>query len=365
MVIVNRRRLMPDEDLRRQIAADLVPDAVSVDDAIGATTIDDRYFAAMPGLRGRIMRKLPRSIAQSVEILVRGKHYDAVLTWSDLPAIKAAGMMRLWRDRPAHVAILMWPSKPKKAIPLRLVQRAIDRIIVWPPLQRQFVEVALAVPAERFVDVQCGVDARFWRPMSGAGDMICSVGQEMRDYGTLVDALSGVDIPCHVAAASGIFGVSSEKWWRDTVGERALPPNVTVGKKSFTELRELYARSRFVVVPLLPSDMDNGVTTILEAFAMGKCVICTETAGQVGIVEHGVNCLRVPAFDVEALRTAILELWNDPEKCARLGAAGRQLVDEKHSNDQWIAGIRRGIEEAVAIRAGAGRVRRRASPLDR
>ena len=72
------------------------------------------------------------------------------------------------------------------------------------------------------------------------------------------------------------------------------------GRKTFAELRALYARSRFVVVPLLPSDIDNGITSILEAFAMGKAVICTETAGQIGVLEHGVNCLRVPPFDVEA-----------------------------------------------------------------
>ena len=93
---------------------------------------------------------------------------------------------------------------------------------------------------------------------------------------------------------------------------------MTVGAKTFAELRALYARSRFVVVPLLPSDSDNGITTILEAFAMGKAVICTETAGQIGVLEHGVNCLRVPAFDVEALRAAIVELWRDPQMCQRL-----------------------------------------------
>jgi hypothetical protein len=43
-------------------------------------------------------------------------------------------------------------------------------------------------------------------------------------------------------------------------GDRPLPTGVTVGAKSYFELRELYARSRFVAVPLLPSDSDNGIT---------------------------------------------------------------------------------------------------------
>ena len=101
MVIVNRRKVAPDEELRRQVAADAIPDAVSIDDAIGATLIDDRYFARMPGLRGRILRRVPHIIAQLTEILLLGSHYDAVLTWSDLPAIAVAGLILPWkRGRP-------------------------------------------------------------------------------------------------------------------------------------------------------------------------------------------------------------------------------------------------------------------------
>ena len=54
------RNVVPDEELRRQVATDAIPDAVSIDDAIGATLIDDRYFAEMPGIRGRLLRRVPR-----------------------------------------------------------------------------------------------------------------------------------------------------------------------------------------------------------------------------------------------------------------------------------------------------------------
>ena len=218
------------------------------------------------------------------------------------------------------------------------------------------------MPVGRFVDVRFGTDTRFWRPMTGAGDLICSVGQEMRDYGTLLEALRPLEISCHIAAGQRHVQQNSDKWWRATVASNRYLSGVTVGAKTFAELRALYARSRFVVVPLLPSDSDNGITSILEAFAMGKAVICIETAGQIGVLEHGVNCLRVPAFDVEALRAAIVELWRDPQMCQRLGAAGRQLIEARHSNEQWIAGVTRGIEEAIAARAAAvefGSVRRR------
>lgn len=85
---------------------------------------------------------------------------------------------------------------------------------------------------------------------------------------------------------------------------------------------------------------------------MGKAVICTETDGQTGVLEHGSNCLRVPPFDPEALRDAIAELWNDPERCARFGAAGRQAVEERHSIDCWRATLVAAVGKAVAARSG-------------
>jgi glycosyltransferase involved in cell wall biosynthesis len=136
-----------------------------------------------------------------------------------------------------------------------------------------------------------------------------------------------------------------------------LPDTVTVAAQTYTELRELYARSRFAVVPLLPSDHDNGVTTILEAFAMGRPVICTDSPGQVGLVEDGVNGLRVPPGDAVALRGAIVELWRDPDRCARMGAAGRALVLEHHGVDRWTATLLEAVNDAVEARARAGRSR--------
>lgn len=341
----------PETELRRRIAADLMPDVVSPEDAIGATLLDDRYIAELEGLRGRLLRRLPLVVAQALEALLRCREYDAIVSWSDQAAILVGAVLQARRRRPAHVTILMWPSKPKKAMLLRLALPGIDRHIVWPPLQRRFITEKLGVPADRVVEAHAPVDTNFWRPADGPADMICSVGQEMRDYGTLLEALRPLGIPCHVAAGTGLFATRFlEDEWAANVRERKLPDNVTLGRKSHVELRELYARSRFVIVPLIPTDMDNGITVIIEAFAMGRPVICTETPGQTGLLEHGVNCLRVPAFDAEAMRDAIAELWRDPERCRWMGAAGRRAVEERHSLPRWTDTLGRAVDEAIAAR---------------
>jgi glycosyltransferase involved in cell wall biosynthesis len=174
----------------------------------------------------------------------------------------------------------------------------------------------------------------------------------MRDYATLLEALRDLAIPCHIAAGQGLFHARflSEDW-ETNVGERTIPANITLGRKPHPELRELYARSRFVVVPLLPSEMDNGITVITESFAMGRAVICTASPGQTGLLEPGINCLRVPPGDPQALRAAIVELWNDPDRCAQMGAAGRRAVEERHNLAQWRVALATAVRDAASARA--------------
>jgi glycosyltransferase involved in cell wall biosynthesis len=169
----------------------------------------------------------------------------------------------------------------------------------------------------------------------------------MRDYPTLLEALDGLDVPCHIAAGTGarspVFGTEDQR--AGNVGGRALPPGVTVGPKSIAALRELYARSAIVVVPVLPTESDNGVTTVVEAMAMGRAVIATDTAGKADVLQDGVTCLLVPPQDPAALRAAIQELWSDPAKRERLGTAARERVAAARGLDQWIDAMRAAAAE--------------------
>jgi glycosyltransferase involved in cell wall biosynthesis len=128
----------------------------------------------------------------------------------------------------------------------------------------------------------------------------------------------------------------------------ALPPNVTMGAKPYPELRALYARSRFVVIPLYPTDTDNGVTVMTEAMAMGKAVICSRVEGQRDLLEDGVNGLLVPPRDPRALRRAIEHLWAHPDQCERMGREGRRRIEQNHTLDAFVAGVRRAVEDAIA-----------------
>ena len=148
--------------------------------------------------------------------------------------------------------------------------------------------------------------------------MICAVGQELRDYPTLVEAVRGLDVDVVIAAAS--------PWSKreDSSAGLDIPPNVEVGALDLFDLRQLYADAAFVVVPLQETDFQAGITTILEAMSMGKAVVCTRTTGQTDTIVDGETGLYVPPGDPDALRAAIERLLADPAESARLGAAGRE-----------------------------------------
>jgi glycosyltransferase involved in cell wall biosynthesis len=338
-------------DLRRLVDEDRAADVLALHRALAVTVLDSAYLAQVPGAWGWLLGRLPFRLAQIVE-LVRVRHdFDIVLTWGERDAVRVGALLSLLRRRPAHMTVLFWISDWRKALPLALARRGLDRLVIAAPLQLRFAVERLRLPRKKVVSIPWSVDARFWRPMpvdpAENGDGICSVGLEMRDYETLLRALEPLAIPCHIAAASRRTAPKALPHDLELNDRSAL---VTVGAKSQEQLRALYARSRFVVVPLLPSDSDNGITTCLEAMAMGKALICTETAGQVGVLEAGVNSIRVPPGDEIALRCAIERLWTDPDLCSRLGAAGRALVESRYSDEIVLPRLVALCEETIAER---------------
>ena len=99
--------------------------------------------------------------------------------------------------------------------------------------------------------------------------MVCAAGGEMRDYRTLVKALEGLDIPCHIA---GMLDTSRQDWWNSTSTEcdagEGIPANVTLGTMPALQLRAMYAKCHMVIVPLKPTNSDNGITCMNEAWSM-------------------------------------------------------------------------------------------------
>jgi glycosyltransferase involved in cell wall biosynthesis len=263
--------------------------------------------------------------------------FDLFYSDAERVGLPLAATLQSVATPPRHVMIGHWLSPMKKRAPLQYgrLHARIDRIICHIPTQARVAEQA-GVPRSKVSVVPYGVDQEFWRPLPvPEDDYICTAGREGRDYTTFLSAVGRTDIRVVAAAASA---------WSNSVGvNRAdpVPTNVSFGKFNYVDLRELYARSRFVVVPLIDLDFQAGITTILEAMACGKAVIVSRTRGQAdaGVVQHGVNGLFVTPGNADELTNAINYLWNHPDEARRLGEAGRRAVTDRFNLDAFAGDV--------------------------
>ena len=353
----------PREDLVRMELADEYPRATLFGDVLNSDILDLNYLTRLSKSRQKIYRYTPVMISQILEAFTVRKEYDAIISWSEKLGLIFALLLKLTHQRIPHIGIWSWISKPKKITLLKITQNYIDKILLMSSNQYNFTINNIGIPKSKVVLLKWPIDQRFWRPLNRKQDMICTVGREMRDFKTFIDAMSESGIKCHIAA-SEVAG-KNDPWLKDLKGKTSIGENITIGKKSYAELRELYARSRFIVVPLYPTDTDNGTTTILEAMAMGKAVICSQVEGQKDVIIDGKTGIFVPPQNTAALREAIQHLWENPEIAESMGQEGRKYIEQYHTVDNWVNSVKDIVQCVVESKSFRSKIDKQKSNIQR
>jgi glycosyltransferase involved in cell wall biosynthesis len=337
-------------DATRDAAAGPRRDYALLATRLGATVLDRAVVE-----RSRIARAIQSAFGPSAALAWlanRRRHeYDAIVTDAEDTGIALALLLRCSRAGVRHVTIGHRVSALKKRPFFRLARahRRIDRLALHSRKQYE-VAITLGIEPNRLALLPYQVDTDFWRPQDTPDErLIVSAGLEHRDYATLFRAVAGLDARVVIGAAS--------HWSRHVLDKSSPPPsNVSIDSFDYASLRRLYARAALVVVPLNDVDNQAGVTTILEAMAMGKPVIVTQSLGQTDIVEDRRRSPRAPLRprqeslarlfaqrigsqvepngfyvapgDADGLRRAISYLLAHPEQRTRLGRAGRRLAED-------------------------------------
>lgn len=282
---------------------------------------------ALGRLASAIEKVVGADVAMAVACFAQRRRRVVVFTDGEQVGMPYAALCWLTRRRPRHVMIGHRLSASKKVLVHRLLrlQRRIDAVVVYASEQQRFAIERLGYRPDQVVLHPFMVDTSFWHlpnvtRAARPRPMLCAVGQELRDYPTLVEAVRGLDADVVIAAAS--------PWSKraDTSEGLDVPSNVEVRPCDHFQLRQLYADADLVVVPLQETDFQAGITTILEAMAMERAIVCTRTTGQTDTILEGETGRYVPVGDAAALRAAIDDLLADRTEAARLGAAGRRWV---------------------------------------
>jgi glycosyltransferase involved in cell wall biosynthesis len=186
------------------------------------------------------------------------------------------------------------------------------------------------VPEHRAHNTGYAADTDYFQPSAREPDSGCiaSAGAANRDFPTLVAASRGLPAQVTIACGSAWFPQAVE------IGEN-LPPNVTARPHAYPELRALYARSAFVVVPLRPGKHACGYAVIADAMAAGRAVIVTRTAAASDFVVEGETGLYVRDGDHEDLRDKMRFLLTHPEEAQRMGRCARARMERHYSLDAY------------------------------
>ena len=282
------------------------------------------------GRFGRLVERLAGANALLAWTCFRRRSaYRVVFTDGEPIGMPYAALTRFTKRRPRHVMIGHRLSAPKKVWlhrALRL-QRRIDVVVVYASTQRD-AALRLGYRLDQVVLSTFMVDTEFWSPAKVQWTprdrpLICAVGQELRDYPTMVDAVRGLDLDVAIAAVS--------PWSKrtDTSAGLEVPANVTARGYDLFELRQLYADADLVVVPLRRRTSRPASPRSSKRCPWGgRSSAPTRRANRTPSTTAS-RAATSPSADAKALRAAIEELLGDPAEAVRLGGAARRWVSER------------------------------------
>jgi glycosyltransferase involved in cell wall biosynthesis len=137
---------------------------------------------------------------------------------------------------------------------------------------------------------------------------------------------------------SGPFGARV----RQTIDALGLTDHVQfLGSLDQPQLADAYAAA---AVTVLSSRQETAPAVLMEAMAARRPVAATAVGGVSEIVAHGVSGYVSPPGDARALADGVQRLLLDPQRAARMGAAGRTLAEATYRRDlvgrQYLAMVR-------------------------
>jgi glycosyltransferase involved in cell wall biosynthesis len=281
-----------------------------------------------------IENRLKIDIIEAFRTAKKFSEFSLYLSASEKSAIPLSFFMSALREDAPHILIGHHLSSIPKTRLYRYwkFREHVTHVICVSQAQADFAVTNMDFPDSNVDFLYDKVDHQFFRPDHNQdGDYILAIGQEQRDYQTLVNAIDGTGMQLVIVASSP---------WSQFNLEITERPNVTlVSKIPYTELRDLYNGAGIILVPLFENNYGAGLNTMLEAMAMGKPLIITKTMGIDNYIQHAETGLYSSPGNCDELRDHISKLWGDKKERDRLGSNARDVIMEQMNIDIYVEKI--------------------------
>ncbi|GAB3927280.1 glycosyltransferase family 4 protein [Kribbella albertanoniae] len=310
---------------------------------------DAQYDAALPFpvIRDRTSMLLPTPrVTRRTVGLMREYGADRVLFGAAAPlglmgpALRRAGAHRIVAISHGHET--WWAGVPGTRQLLRKIADAADTLTTvssWcadqiapalsPDAVRRMRRLTPGVDTERFFP-GCGGEAKHGPVVVCVSRLVARKGQDtlIRAWPGVLGAVPGATLLLvgggpdrgRLEQLAASVGVEESVVFAGAVAWDDIPPYIDAADVFAMPTRT----RRFGFEPEA-----LGIVT-LEASAVGKPVVIGDSGGTADTVRHGETGYLVDPYNPVAVGVRIVELLSDPAKAQRMGAAGRQWVQ-----DQW------------------------------
>lgn len=261
---------------------------------------------------------------------IHGKRYDIVIAWQQVVGLVFSFLKRLFFVSRPKIIILKFIYRKRKNRLNSLLRfmftkfalQGADCVTCLSRKEVQHYSDLFGLQPDKFKFIDFSIELPNPSPrqtLKNQDEYIISAGTSNRDYPSLFKAIEGVDRQLIVLAPRGSFPGDS------------LPENVKMFLASPEQYLEFLRKALFVVVPLKDVEISSGLLVFLEAMALGKAVIVSETWGTADYVENMKTGILVRPGDVEDLKKAICYLLEKEDRRKEIGRRAQAVVRKKYN----------------------------------
>jgi len=250
--------------------------------------------------------------------------------------LRALGLYRkpiaVWH----HTSVVSSPNKLKNLIS-KFFYKGFDELFFF---NTDLIELSVQtgkIKREHAHLIHWGPDLAYYdhikSQVSEQKPVFISTGRENRDFVTLVKAFEGESSTVELFVPK----INVKNGYRELLGEPGcFPDNIRLQYVTgliTDELAKRVASAACVVIcfPEPPYAYTLGLTTLVEAFALGKPVLTSfNPYWEAKIDVEGIG-VSLPYGDAEAWRKAIRSLATNPEKAKSMGEKGRLLAETTYN----------------------------------
>lgn len=308
------------------------------------------YYVGSLGLRClQALRKLGRYDAiipflHTLKICLHHRSYDVIIIGNPRTAQLVTFIKKIFCfSTPRLIVLELMLDEAKEGVVWKIKRKiqqfifsSIDLIFVSSTSEVVTYSQRLRLPMERIRFLPFHTNFFEMKIVDGKGNYLLSAGKTGRDFKVLAEAAS--ELTCDVVIVSDECSIKGIN----------LPSNVKLLINiPYSIYLELLYGCKAVVVPLKKLVKSTGQVAILEAMALGKPVIATETVGTIDYIKHKYNGILVPPDDPKSLKDAILDILTDESLFRDLSVNAVETVRKFNTFEAYVDTILKAAKEVA------------------